>query len=331
MSKVSGGDSKSTLYCSFCGKSQHEVRKLIAGPTVFICDECVELCMDIIREENKSAVAKSRAGVPTPSEIKSVLDGAIATEAGARHPGLLHMYIHLVEMSTAPEQGLVAADRLRDIVPDGGHLHHMPTHLDVLCGDYRRVVSSNSAAILADERFLHRNGPMNFYTLYRSHDYHFKIYGAMFLAQRAVALETVAQMEVSIPEDLLRVQTPPMADWLEGFLGMRVHVYIRFGMWQELIDMELPRDPDLYSATTAMIHYGRGVAHSATGNRYGFINSRHGRPAQNPRAARHDQDREPGTLGAQDVPGPCCGHAQYRSVPLPRQRRVDQCHLEPGR
>ena len=65
MSKASG-DSKNTLYCSFCGKSQHEVRKLIAGPTVFICDECVELCMDIIREENKSAVAKSRAGVPDP-------------------------------------------------------------------------------------------------------------------------------------------------------------------------------------------------------------------------------------------------------------------------
>ena len=61
MSK-SSGDSKNTLYCSFCGKSQHEVRKLIAGPTVFICDECVELCMDIIREENKSAIAKSRVG-----------------------------------------------------------------------------------------------------------------------------------------------------------------------------------------------------------------------------------------------------------------------------
>ena len=65
MSKVGGGDSKNTLYCSFCGKSQHEVRKLIAGPTVFICDECVELCMDIIREENKSSLVKSRDGIPT--------------------------------------------------------------------------------------------------------------------------------------------------------------------------------------------------------------------------------------------------------------------------
>ena len=60
---------KNTLYCSFCGKSQHEVRKLIAGPTVFICDECVELCMDIIREENKNTLVKSRDGVPTPEEI----------------------------------------------------------------------------------------------------------------------------------------------------------------------------------------------------------------------------------------------------------------------
>ncbi|MCW8842913.1 MAG: ATP-dependent Clp protease ATP-binding subunit ClpX, partial [Rhodobacteraceae bacterium] len=68
------GDSKNTLYCSFCGKSQHEVRKLIAGPTVFICDECVELCMDIIREETKSSLVKSGDGVPTPTEICNVLD-----------------------------------------------------------------------------------------------------------------------------------------------------------------------------------------------------------------------------------------------------------------
>ena len=74
MSKVGTSDSKNTLYCSFCGKSQHEVRKLIAGPTVFICDECVELCMDIIREENKSSLVKSRDGIPTPKEICKVLD-----------------------------------------------------------------------------------------------------------------------------------------------------------------------------------------------------------------------------------------------------------------
>ena len=91
MSK-SSGDSKNTLYCSFCGKSQHEVRKLIAGPTVFICDECVELCMDIIREENKSAVAKSRAGVPTPAEIKTVLDDYVIGQDHAKR--VLSVAVH---------------------------------------------------------------------------------------------------------------------------------------------------------------------------------------------------------------------------------------------
>ncbi|MFT3808833.1 MAG: ATP-dependent Clp protease ATP-binding subunit ClpX [Micropepsaceae bacterium] len=84
MSKAAGGDSKNTLYCSFCGKSQHEVRKLIAGPTVFICDECVELCMDIIREENKSSLVKSRDGVPTPQEIRKVLDDYVIGQDQAK-------------------------------------------------------------------------------------------------------------------------------------------------------------------------------------------------------------------------------------------------------
>ena len=73
MAKKDDSD-KGTLFCSFCGKSQHEVRKLIAGPTVFICDECVELCMDIIREEHKTQLSKSHDGVPTPAEIKNILD-----------------------------------------------------------------------------------------------------------------------------------------------------------------------------------------------------------------------------------------------------------------
>ena len=85
-------DAKNTLYCSFCGKSQHEVRKLIAGPTVFICDECVELCTDIIREEHKSSLVKSRAGVPTPSEIKGVLDDYVIGQEQAKR--VLSVAVH---------------------------------------------------------------------------------------------------------------------------------------------------------------------------------------------------------------------------------------------
>ncbi|WP_448580216.1 ATP-dependent Clp protease ATP-binding subunit ClpX [Thermaurantiacus sp.] len=92
MTKSSGGDAKSTLYCSFCGKSQHEVKKLIAGPTVFICDECVELCNDIIREESKTTLAKTRDGVPTPREICHVLDDYVIGQATAKR--VLSVAVH---------------------------------------------------------------------------------------------------------------------------------------------------------------------------------------------------------------------------------------------
>ncbi|MFE0876999.1 tetratricopeptide repeat protein [Streptomyces smyrnaeus] len=208
-------------------------------------------------------------GEPSPGsfavEARAVLDHALGLPGGPDHPGVLHMYIHLMEMSSVPEQALPMADRLRDLVPDAGHLQHMPTHLDVLCGDYSKVVSSNTRAIEADEKFVTRSGPMNFYTLYRCHNFHFKIYGSMFLGQRAAALHTCSELEAAVPEELLRVRVPPMADWLEGLLSMRMHVLIRFGMWREIIEAPLPRDPELYCVTTAMMHYAKAVAHAASG------------------------------------------------------------------
>ncbi len=179
-----------------------------------------------------------------------------------RHPGLLHMYLHLMEMSPHPEKALEAGDALIDLVPDAGHLQHMPTHIDVLCGDYANVVSRNHKAILADNNYLEQSGALNFYTLYRCHNYHFKIYGAMFLGQLNVALTTAETLAASLTPDVVE----PLADWVEGFYPMKQHVLIRFGQWEQIKYQPLPDDQDLYAFSTALIQYSKAVANAATGD-----------------------------------------------------------------
>lgn len=208
------------------------------------------------------------AGADT-EEARQVLELAMERRAdmgASPHPGLLHMYIHLLEMSPFPEQALLACDQLRGLVPDSGHLQHMATHIDVLCGDYLSVVNWNEEAIRADRRYLAARGPFNFYTLYRCHDYHFKIYGAMFLGQYQSAIEAAEELISALPEGLLSVQSPPMADWLEGLVPVKQHVYVRFGKWQEILAQELPADPDLYCVTSATMRYARAIAFATLGH-----------------------------------------------------------------
>jgi tetratricopeptide (TPR) repeat protein len=181
------------------------------------------------------------------------------------HPGLLHLYVHLMEMSPFPQRALRAGDRLRDLMPDAGHLIHMPTHIDVLCGNYRDVLVYNEKAIAVDRKYLAREGAMNVYSLYRTHNHHFAIYGAMFLGQYTPALKAAQELIDTTPEELLRIPSPPMADFIEGYLPMKQHVLVRFGKWREIIDQELPKDRDLYCSTTAMMLYAKGVAHSILG------------------------------------------------------------------
>lgn len=204
---------------------------------------------------------KSNPGTRT-LDAKRVLETALKHKDAKKHPGLLHMYVHLIEMSPTPELGLAPSDYLRDLVPDSGHLCHMPSHLDILVGDYRAAIRSNQRATLADEKFMHHQGVFNFYTVYRMHNYHTLIYAAMFAGQKGVALDACDRMENSLPRELLRA----MADYAEVFISVRSHVMVRFGMWKEIIERPLPDDPELYCVTTALAHYAKGVAYAATGH-----------------------------------------------------------------
>jgi tetratricopeptide (TPR) repeat protein len=199
-------------------------------------------------------------------EAVELLEGLFTqVSASWDHPGLLHLYVHLMEMSPFPQRALRAGDRLRDLMPDAGHLIHMPTHIDVLCGNYRDVLVYNQKAIAVDRKYLAREGAMNVYSLYRTHNHHFAIYGAMFLGQYTPALKAAQELIDTTPEELLRIPSPPMADFIEGYLPMKQHVLVRFGKWREIIDQELPTDRDLYCSTTAMMLYAKGVAHSILG------------------------------------------------------------------
>ncbi|NNE79961.1 MAG: hypothetical protein HKN18_06770 [Silicimonas sp.] len=200
-------------------------------------------------------------------EAQAALEDALHNDPRAmEHPGLLHLYVHLMEMSPFPEKALKAGDALRELVPDAGHLIHMPTHIDIQCGHYRDVYHWNMKATEADQKALDRVGIYTIYTGYRIHNMHFAAYGAMFLGQFDAAWTAARHLADSIPEDLLRVESPPFADFYESYLSVWVHVLIRFGRWSQIVDEPLPEDRTLFSNLTATLHYAKGVAHAALGN-----------------------------------------------------------------
>ncbi len=200
-------------------------------------------------------------------EAQEALEWAMQNDPEAMsHPGLLHLYVHLMEMSPTPEKALKAGDILRTLVPDAGHLVHMPTHIDILCGHYQNVVHWNQKASEADLKYYEREGAFNIYTGYRQHDYHFTIYGAMFLGQIEPALRANQGIWDTTPEEMLRIESPPMADFFESYMSMGPHILIRFGRWEEAKALVLPDDPDLFRTLTATTHYARALAFAATGD-----------------------------------------------------------------
>jgi tetratricopeptide (TPR) repeat protein len=182
-----------------------------------------------------------------------------ALERWPNDPALRHLYIHAVEASSNPARALPAANRLRNAMPGAGHLVHMPTHIDVLLGDYDTVIKTNQRAIAVDNQFLEREGAMNFYTLYRVHCYHFVVYGAMLAGQRETALTAARQLVQQVPEQLLRAQT----DFLDSFMGTPYHAQVRFGDWEGIL--REPEPAEYLPVTRSLRHYARGLAFAATG------------------------------------------------------------------
>ncbi len=214
--------------------------------------------------ENRTAAA----GAST-LEAMELLDMALdraAAEERPPHPGLLHLKIHLMEMSPAPEAALPEANVLRTLIPDAAHLVHMPSHLYVLCGLFQESLDTNIEAVEADEKYMSVNPEVGIYSIYMLHNIHFQMYSAMFLGQYEPAIRAGKQIWEAVTPEMLRHENEFLVNYLEAFYGMLVHVYIRFGRWQEIIDEPMPAEPDLFCTTTALWHYAKGVAYAATGD-----------------------------------------------------------------
>jgi tetratricopeptide (TPR) repeat protein len=192
----------------------------------------------------------------TPEIVQVLEDGL---KQSPDFPALCHLYIHAMEASPDPAVALPAANRLRDAMPGAGHLVHMPSHIDVLLGDYPSVIRTNQKAIEVDDEFLKREGAINFYTYYRLHNYHFVVYGAMFDGQSELALRAARQLQEQVPEEMLKSQT----DFLDAFMPMPLHVLIRFGRWDDILNE--PEPADYLPMSRSIRHYARALAYAATG------------------------------------------------------------------
>ena len=199
-------------------------------------------------------------------EIVETALARIERNNDAQHPGLLHFYIHIMEMSPEPERALDACDKLRPLVPGSGHLIHMPSHVYVLCGQYEKTIASNIEAAAADEKYLEYDGELGIYYVYLLHNIHFQLYGAFFSGQYEPAIRAANQMQATVRPEYLLSDHAFLVNYLEAFYGMKAHVLIRFGKWQEILDEPLPEDSELFCVTYAIWQYAKGIAHAVLGN-----------------------------------------------------------------
>lgn len=193
---------------------------------------------------------------PHTPEIVATLEKVLA--AYPEHVGGNHFYIHSVEASTRPERALRSASRLATLVPDAGHLLHMPSHIYIRVGQYRDAIEANVRAVAADDEFFANAGPQNIYHYYRAHNAHFLAWAAMFQGDKASALDAAYAMVSKLPKE--RLSELPRS--IESYLFVPVHVMMRFGLWQDILATDSPGAQ--FPIAVALWHHARGVAYANT-------------------------------------------------------------------
>lgn len=214
-----------------------------------------------------------RTGKPAPGsdvvEALRVCERSIrlAEEARAeQHPAIVHLHIHLLEMSAMPERGLTSADRLGPMCPDAGHMNHMPGHIYVLCGKYEKAKAASQRAVRANDLYLSYAAEPTYYLLGCCHDLHLMMFTCMFLGQSAPALWAADKVRSLATQEVVSLpDRPKLTHTVEGYHAMKSHVLVRFGRWQDILEEPMHGAPDLYVLTTAMQHYAKGVAHATLG------------------------------------------------------------------
>jgi tetratricopeptide (TPR) repeat protein len=185
-------------------------------------------------------------------------------EGLGKHPAIVHLHIHILEMSNEPERAAASARALATMCPDAGHMNHMPGHVYVLCGEYQKARIASASAIAANDRYLAYAGALTPYTTACAHDLLLMMHACMFMGRYEDSIGAANKLRGMLTTEVLSVKgRPRFATSLEGYYSMTLHVMVRFGRWQEIIDAPLPDDQELYLVSTAMYHYAKGVAHAS--------------------------------------------------------------------
>lgn len=201
----------------------------------------------------------TRDGQPQPGTQEVLQALETARRLDPDHPGALHLTIHALEASPRPDQARDAADRLRELVPDAGHLVHMPSHIDVRLGRWSEAATANEKAMAADERYRTRHLDPGFWSIYMAHNAHFLAYTAMMEGRREVALARTREVVAMFPPEFVREN----ALFADAYMTVHLEALKRFGEWQQILDSK-PAVEGL-PVSGAYQHFARGVALAALG------------------------------------------------------------------